>query len=128
MGDKFEAKCNDCGHVFSVSDGGGFTFHLLRCNQCGETKTVLFEEIADLHFRYLKGLPGPYSVVTSERDEWIKEDYDGEPISESEYYRGVEEFAGRCHCKGEYKIEAPPRCPKCHSSNIEGGESFESFD
>ena len=128
MGETTEALCNECGHSFSVSNGGGFTFHLLRCNQCGETKPVLFEEIADLHFRYLKGLPGPYSVVTSGRDEWIKEDYDGEPISEEEYYRGVEEFAGGCDCKGEYRMEAPPRCPKCYSSNIEGDEGSEFFD
>ena len=128
MGQTFEALCNDCGHVFSVSDGGGVTFHLVRCNRCGKTKQILFEEIADLHFRYLKGLPGPYSGVTSGRDEWIKEGYDGEPIPEKEYYRGVEEFAGRCDCKGEYEMDAPCRCPKCYSLNIEGGESFENED
>ena len=128
MGHTFEALCNDCGHVFSVSDGGGVTFHLVRCNKCGETKQILFDEIADLHFRYLKGLPGPYSIATSERDEWIREHYDGEPISETEYYSGVEKFAGRCDCKGEYKMDAPPRCPKCHSLNIDEGESLEYYD
>jgi len=128
MGRAVEALCNECGHVFSVWSGEEITFHLLRCDRCGETKQILFDEITDLHFRYLKGLPGPYSGVTSGRDEWIKEDYDGEPISEEEYYRGVEAFAGRCDCKGAYKMEAPPRCPKCHSSNIEEGKSSESLD
>ena len=94
----------------------------------GETKPILFYEIADLHFRYLKGFPEPYSVVTSERDEWIKESYDGEPISEEEYNRGVEEFAGRCDCRGAFKMGVPPRCPKCHSSYKEEGESFEYYD
>ena len=122
MGHTFEAVCGDCGHVFSVSDGGGFNFHLLRCNKCGQTKSILFDEIADLHFRYVKGLSGPYSIATSERDEWIRENYEGESISETEYYRGVERFAGLCDCKGEYRMDAPLRCPKCHSINIEETE------
>jgi hypothetical protein len=128
MGHTFEAICNNCGYVFSVSVGGGFTFHLLRCNKCGKSKTVLFGEIADLHFRYLKGFPEPYSIATSERDEWIRENYDGEPISETEYYSRVEAFAGRCDCKGEYKIDALPRCPKCHSLNIEESETHVCYD
>ena len=81
----------------------------------GETKPILFDEIADLHFRYLKGFPEPYSVVTSERDEWIKESYDGEPISEEEYNRGVEELpdaviAGE-RLRWVYPLDAPNAIP-----------------
>lgn len=26
---------------------------------------------------------------------------------------------GRCRCGGEFSHDAPPRCPKCHSTNYE---------
>ena len=123
-----EVLCNDCGHAFSMSNGGGVNFHLLRCNKCGETKSILFDEIADLHFRYIKGLTGPYSIATSERDAWIREHYDGEPVSEMEYYRSIEGFAGLCACKGEYRMDAPVRCPKCRSINIEEDERRAFYD
>jgi hypothetical protein len=65
MGAGISAKCLDCGSEFTVNEGGGLSFHLLRCDTCGETKGVGFGELGELHLRYLKGLPGPYSVVTA---------------------------------------------------------------
>ena len=35
MGLTNNAKCLDCGHKFELSQGEGFTFHLLRCDSCG---------------------------------------------------------------------------------------------
>lgn len=40
MGQQVNATCLDCGQTFTVDDGGGFIFHLLRCNKC-ERKTPL---------------------------------------------------------------------------------------
>lgn len=34
MGQTSNTKCLDCGHKFELDQGGGFTFHLLRCNSC----------------------------------------------------------------------------------------------
>jgi predicted Zn-ribbon and HTH transcriptional regulator len=66
MGQTSNARCLNCGHEFELNQGGGFTFHLLRCDSCGMTKAVGFD--------------------------------------------------------------APPRCPKCHSTRIEEGETNILYD
>jgi hypothetical protein len=60
MGQLVRASCLDCGQRFDESRGGGFAFHLLRCETCGRTAAVSFAAPGTLHLRYLKGLPGPY--------------------------------------------------------------------
>ena len=40
MGMEYMAKCDGCGTEFCVRDGGGFNFNLVRCNKCGDTKSV----------------------------------------------------------------------------------------
>ena len=55
MGCTFEAECRDCGHEFRGHRGGGFFFHLLRCDTCGEDKGLSFDAIGEPHLRYLKG-------------------------------------------------------------------------
>lgn len=119
MGYSREAKCLDCGNTFTVSRGGGFFFHLLRCRKCGKTKTVGFDEIEEIHNRYLKGLSRPYSVATSGHDEEVRKDKDIEPVSKKEYNREIERFAGNCECGGKYAFNAPVRCAKCFSRNFE---------
>ena len=118
MGQRYWAICNDCGHKFLVSEGGGFFFHLLKCEKCGEDKSIDFNELGDVHLGYLKGLPGPYCVATSEHDEYVRENYPGKPLTDEEYHREVENIVGKCKCGGQYKFYAPPRCQKCKSKNI----------
>jgi Zn finger protein HypA/HybF involved in hydrogenase expression len=122
------AKCLECGNTFTVDHGGGFVFHLLRCDKCGRTKAIDFARLGELHLRYLKGLPGPYCVATSEHDKYVREQVDLQPISEEEYQRGVEKRAGKCKCGGKYVFDAPPRCPKCHSTNIKEGGTTIMYD
>lgn len=100
MGSKLKAECLDCGHNFTVSIGGGFRFHLLKCKKCGKSKSIGFDEIRELHHRYLKGLPGPYSVATSRHDEEIRTNRNIKPVSQKEYNREIERFAGNCKCGG----------------------------
>lgn len=118
MGHRSSAKCRKCKHEFEADVGGGFTFHLLRCETCGRTKSMRFHDLGEIHLRYLKGLPGPYSVATAESDSRIKREYPGEPISEAEYEEAVEKMAGICSCGGQFKFDAPVRCPKCRSKSI----------
>jgi hypothetical protein len=118
MGISFNAICNQCGHKFMVSKGGGFVFHRLECDTCGNSKSMSFEEIGEPHLRYLKGLPGPYCIATREHDKDVKENYPGEPLSREEYHSMVENLAGKCSCGGSFKFDAPSRCPKCRSSNL----------
>jgi predicted Zn-ribbon and HTH transcriptional regulator len=126
MGQRMEAECRDCGEIFEVDHDGGFAFHLLRCDRCGKTKSITFDELGELHIRYLKGLTGPYSVATARSDELARPS--GPPISEGEYYAGIEVAAGPCNCGGQYKLDAPPRCPQCRSRNISEGDVTVLYD
>jgi hypothetical protein len=118
MGTRYWAICNDCRHKFRVDEGGGFFCHLLKCDKCGGDKFISFDELGDVHLGYLKGLSGPYCVATSEHDKYVRENYPGESLTEEEYHQEVENIAGKCKCGGRYKFNAPPRCPKCKSTNI----------
>jgi len=121
MGYEVETRCLDCGAIFTVSRGGGFSYHLVRCNRCGKTKSIGFDELGELHLRYLKGLSVPYSTAGSEHDENIRKYAQVEPISEKEYHRSIEAMAGKCKCGGNYTLDAPPRCPKCRSTRLKEG-------
>ena len=55
--------CRACGQKSTVSEGGGFVFHLLRCDLCGDAKSISFEEIGEPHLRYLKGNRGRQSLT-----------------------------------------------------------------
>jgi len=128
MGHQVSAKCLDCGQRFTIDHGGGFSFHLVRCDRCGKTKSIGFDDLGELHLRYLKGLPGPYCIASAEHDENVRKHASVEPISEEEYHRGIEAIAGKCRCRGKYTLDAPPRCPKCRSTRIEEGEPTVMYD
>jgi hypothetical protein len=122
MGIRYSAICHDCGNEFVASSGGGFFFHKLHCDKCGKEKDISFDELKDLHWKYIKGLPGPYTVATAGMDKFIKEQYPGEPISEKQYHGEIERAAGKCPCSGSYKMDAKPRCPVCKSLNYSKSE------
>jgi hypothetical protein len=128
MGHTTKATCLVCGESFTVKHDGGLFFHLVRCDTCGKTKTITFDRLGELHLRYLKGLSGPYCVASAEHDRHVRENMDIEPISEDEYLRGVEKFAGKCSCRGKYTFDAIPRCPECRSADIEEGEPHGLYD
>jgi hypothetical protein len=119
MGCTYHVKCRKCACSFDVNSGGGFFFHLLRCDICGKEWSIRFDEIGDPHLRYVKGLPGPYCVASSKFDEHVNKNYPGEPMSEEEYHVAVEQIAGGCSCGGSYKFDAPPRCPSCRSAELD---------
>ena len=101
MGYRVAAKCLDCGKSFTVDHGGGFLFYLVRCDKCGKTKSI---DVAD------------------RRKDAV------EPTSEDAEQGGIEALAGRCRCRGKYKLDAPPRCPKCRSTRVEEGAAQLMYD
>ncbi len=119
MGQRLEVKCKKCGHVFEVNEGGGFFFHMLHCDTCGKEKSISFKKLGETHLQYLKGLNCTYCIASSEHDVDVRENYSGDPISEEEYHRKVEEKAGQCKCGGHFRMDAPIRCPKCRSVDFE---------
>ena len=128
MGCQVNAKCLDCGNTFTVDQGGGFRFHLVRCDKCGKTKSIGFNKLGDLHLKYLNGLPGSYSIMSSDHDEYVRMHVPLEPISEDDYHKGIEALSGNCRCGGKYTLDALPRCPECRSKNIEEGEIILMYD
>ncbi len=126
MGRFYRERCKECGFEFVVKSGGGFFFHLLRCDTCGETRSVNHKGIGEPFLRYVKGLKGHYSSVTMERDEDIQANYPGEPITEEEYHSVVAEMLGKCSCGGKYRFDAPPRCERCRSAELEGPGDWSS--
>ena len=118
MGRRYSATCNDCGHKFLVSEGGGFFCHLLKCDKCGGDKHIDFDELGEVHSRYLNNLPGPYCVAPSEHDQHVQEKHPRGSLADEEYHQEVENIVGKCKCGGQYKFYAPSRCPKCKSTNI----------
>ena len=86
-------------------------------------KSIGFDELGELHLRFLKGLRGPYCFASENPDKDIRENANVEPISEEEYNNGVEAFAGKCRCGGKFTFDAPPRCPKCRSTEFDEDDS-----
>ena len=119
--------CLECGERFEMSRGGGFRFHQLGCDACGET-TISFGALGDLHRRYVKGLSGPYCLATAEDDALVREEPGIEPISTEEYHRQVEGMVGECACGGRFTFTASPRCPTCHSTRLAEGTVVISYD
>ena len=93
MGQQYGAICNNCGEKFTARDGGGMNFYLLHCDLCGKEKRVGLDEIRNLKLEGKK-------LSSKQKAEYI---------------------AGECYCegdeKGQYKIDAPIRCPNCGSKD-----------
>ncbi len=111
------ATCSECGEKFEIEDGADQS-HLLRCDECGATTTVLFEDMGNLRNGYLEGINKPLAALTLEEDVMIHNTYSGAFVSEDEYQVGVEKFAGPCSCGGRFLFAALPRCPKCKSASV----------
>ena len=69
-----------------------------------------------------------YCIASSEHDKDVRENYAGEPLTEKEYDKAVEQFAGKCKCGGQFSLTAPVRCPKCKSDDIDLGEAMIMYD
>ena len=114
MGRKVKAKCLDCGEAFEVKHGGGFNFFLVRCDTCGKTRSVSFNNLS-----YLEASGKSPGIASAERDGDERKQAPVEPVSEGERNRRIEAVVGRCRCRGKYASDAPPRCPTCRSTRLD---------
>ena len=119
MGHRVKAKCLDCGEAFTVSRGGGFDFFLVRCDTCGATESVGFNDM-----RYLEASGKSFGIASTERDGDDREQAPAEPVSEDERNRRIEAAVGRCRCRGKFTSGAPPRCPTCRSTHLEEDDTI----
>ena len=120
MGYSYNASCNECGHDFMVSEGGGFFFELFRCEVCGKTKSISrnqeqFEQYWLRHLLHRKRLGEPSQGF----ERYLRPETPREPLTEEQFESIVElEVVGKCECGGQFRWHAPVRCPKCRSTNI----------
>jgi hypothetical protein len=121
-----EATCLDCGTRFTVQSGGGFLFHVLHCDSCGETKSVAFTDLGPLYERHLRGFPISPGMSAEQHERHIQELLAHAPQPYDDL--GIEAILGKCHCGGRFRFQAPPRCPQCHSTSVEQGRIVESYD
>jgi len=119
MGTERGVICDECGERFSVTGGGRFAFHLLHCWDCGLESTVGFDELGELHERYIKGLDTPYSTATWRSDLAVQRDDSIQPLDEVSYRAEVERRAGHCECGGAFSFRAGSRCPACGSERYD---------
>ena len=127
MGSISSCICNSCGTEFGVTDGGGFEFHTLRCDRCGSTESIGFDDIGEPHDRYLKGLGMAYSAITEERDRERIANCTKPPLTPEGYQRCVEELVGEHECGGQFRFDAPARCPKCRSTDFRHDPNGDDF-
>ena len=119
MGSRYSIICRKCGRKSMIDEGGGFVFHVLRCDKCGQDRVVEFTKLGEIHVRYVKGLPGPYSISTSESDKRIQDNYPGKPLTELEYHEAIESSLDKCKCGGAFTFNAPIRCFHCRSTEYD---------
>ena len=97
MGSLYQAICKKCDNHFQIDEGGGFKFHLFRCDKCGKTKSI------------------PYDKIKHLRDKFSAN------RRSKKYFEAVEQFVGKHQCKqkGSYLSDALARCPECLSTKYE---------
>jgi predicted Zn-ribbon and HTH transcriptional regulator len=93
MGTEYKVKCIKCGYLYTARIGGGTEYYLLHCSTCDEEKKVNTLDLLS-------------QVLTD------KENRDLDQL--------IELYAGNCDkCGSDFRINASPRCPRCHSDQYE---------
>jgi len=111
MGHQYGAICSACQHRFSVSEGPGMRSVTLHCDRCGRMKTLAFEKLGERFWELTALGAGPYDLDGAGDAELS----DRERPPREALRNHVETVAGRCRCRGTYRIDAPARCPRCRS-------------
>jgi DNA-directed RNA polymerase subunit RPC12/RpoP len=95
--------------------------------RCGRAKAIGFEDLGDLHLRYLKGSDRPYTIAYAGEHRHVREHLEIEPMTRDDYYDAVEK-AYKCDCGGKLSFDASARCPKCGSARIVEGDVVACYD
>ena len=97
MGSVHSPTCQSCGHHWENElIGGLMSVGQYRCDACGKGQMVSAEEVVDAD------LPGDASPWTLTADQ-------------------VRALVGSCFCGGTFDADAPARCPRCNSTEIDLG-------
>jgi hypothetical protein len=117
MGCSYNANCRACGKQFSADKGGGRHFEQLRCDTCGASKVIGYEQIRE-----------PLSKYQHDLD--VLDSLDSEEFNRAceAYHRAVETAVDKCSCGGRFSFAAPIRCPECRSSDIDLGKPRRLYD
>lgn len=89
--------CAQCGHRHEILIGPGMTFLLLHCEVCGRPKSVARSDVQAAPDTASGEEPGLVMCLESNSQR-------------------IAAIAGRCDCGGSFSLDAPPRCPRCRST------------
>jgi len=119
MGAEYRGRCNACGTTFTYKESGGFCFHVLRCDTCGRSKMVEHDKP-----------DGPDALFSRDLSSDLESPADepAGPIDRGTDVAAVERKVRPCRCGGRYRFDAPPRCPRCRSTDIDRGEITLLYD
>lgn len=98
MGQLLDVVCHRCGARSRQIDGAVMLGFNPRCLGCGRTRFVSLEALADSD--------PPGADATSEETWRLRE-------------LRIPELAGTCECGNGFSEEAPIRCLRCRSSDVE---------
>jgi DNA-directed RNA polymerase subunit RPC12/RpoP len=93
MAGEYHVICNHCEGRSIVRVGWGATFHILHCLRCGAEKIIRLWQTSSLKRYYNEHLEEMHPMYLEEKIE-------------------------KCTCGGEYRLNAPPRCPYCKSKDL----------
>lgn len=94
-------RCADCGTDWLRTTGMGMAqVYQLHCDRCGDPTSVDFSQWRPSE---------PLESELDDDDDWYT----------TALVRHVEEAAGGCECGGHFRVDAPPICPECRSTNID---------
>jgi hypothetical protein len=94
MGRHVRVTCKHCSTVFEAFDGGGFRFHMLHCQQCGDALSVNQDDMGDT-----------FQADEDGQNAWVAKN------------------VPPCSCGGRYTLKARGRCPKCNSDDWDMGNA-----
>lgn len=129
MGRTFGAICNQCNREFTINEGGGFHFELLRCDRCGRSINVP-HPVPEWSRGYQAGSGAISGWVASIAAFWKRlwqRPGSASPAVRSPRSARADQEANtpqQCDCGGHFIHGAPPRCPFCGSADYRNNPDF----
>ncbi|MCB0261456.1 MAG: hypothetical protein KDH97_09250 [Calditrichaeota bacterium] len=129
MGRTIGAICNQCDREFTINEGGGFHFDLLRCDRCGRSIGVPREVVqAPEQYAAASGwFAGVAAFWKRVRQAFGRSPHgDAGAVSETtdRVSQTVPAGSPQCECGGSFIHDAPPRCPFCGSADYRNNPDF----
>ena len=107
VGQMIRSTCASCGKVAHQIDGAMMAGYRPRCADCGRARLIPVEDVVEDETVQTDSLVNPREHEADHEPAWSRRE------------RRVLELAGTCRCGGRFTADAPLRCPRCRSTNLD---------